>query len=210
MTPSDIIAYFKDKPLDFQPGEKSNYSNSGYIVLGRIIEQASGMTYEAFLQANIFLPLGMTDSGYLDKVEGLAVGYANANDAVTPADFEDMSGLYASGGLYSTVGDLYLWEKALYRDILIPQDLRELMLTPYATIPFTDEYKYGYGVFIGETANHQMVGLMGRINGFSSINTYYPEDKVTVIVLSNQRDVGIHAIAVQLASIVYNLKGIWY
>lgn len=207
MSPSDIIAHFIDKPLDFPPGEGWNYSNSGYIVLGSIIEKVSGKTYEAFLQENIFSPLGMTDSGYLAELEGLAVGYARAN-TVTPAD-EDMSGLYASGGLYSTVGDLYLWEKALSTDILIPKDLRDAMFAPYSSTPFFNEYKYGYGWYIGESANHQMVGNMGRVEGFTSLTTYFLGDKVTVIVLCNQRDVGIHAVGIQLADIVFNLEGIW-
>jgi len=145
--------------------------------------------------------LGMTDSGYLADLEGLALGYADG-DTVVPS-VEDVSGLYSSGGLYSTVGDLNRWEKALSTDVLIPNSLRKVMSTPYSATSFTNEYKYGYGWFVGKTATHQMVGNMGRIEGFTSLNFYFLEDKVTVIVLCNQRDVVVHSIGVQLASIAF-------
>jgi CubicO group peptidase (beta-lactamase class C family) len=201
MTPSDIIAHFRDGPLNFPPGEGWDYSNSGYILLGSIIERVSGITYEVFLEENIFSPLGMTNSGYLADLEGLALGYAYG-DAVTPSA-EDVSGLYSSGGLYSTVGDLSRWEKALSTDVLIPDSLRKVMFTPYSATSFTNEYKYGYGWLVGTTANHQMVGNMGRVEGFTSLNNYFLEDKVTVIVLCNQRDIVVYSIGVQLAHIAF-------
>jgi CubicO group peptidase (beta-lactamase class C family) len=206
MTPSDIIATFIDKPLDFQPGDQWSYSNSGYVLLGSLIEQVSGMTYEAFIRENILVPLKMTDTGYLDNTEGLAVGYATEY-STTPANFEDSSGLYASGGMYSTVGDLYLWDQALYTDKLIPKDLRDKMFTPYAMMTDGSGWGYGYGWYIGELANRRMVGHSGRIEGFSSLNTYYPDDKVVVIVLSNQRDPPAYDIGFQLAEyFVFGLK----
>jgi CubicO group peptidase (beta-lactamase class C family) len=198
MAPSDITAHFMDKSLDFQPGEKWNYSNSGYVLLGTIIEQVSGMTYGAFIKENILDPLMMADTGYLDDIEGLAVGYATEN-TTTPANFEDMSGLYASGGMYSTVGDLYLWDQALYTDKLIPRDLRDKIFTSYAMMTDGSGWGYGYGWTVGVLANHRMVGHPGRIEGFSSLNTYYPDDKVVVIVLSNQRDPPAYDIGYQLA-----------
>jgi CubicO group peptidase (beta-lactamase class C family) len=201
MTPADLMALFIDKPLDFQPGEKWKYSNSGYIVLGVIIEQVSGMTYEAFIKENIFGPLIMANTGYLDNPEDLAVGYSNAT-GVLPANFEDMSGLYAAGGLYSTVGDLYLWDQALYTDKLIPRGFRARMLTSYATVPDGGGFGYGYGWFIGEIADRRAIYHHGRIEGFTSLNLFYPDDKVIVIVLSNQWFMDPYRIGVQLANIV--------
>jgi CubicO group peptidase (beta-lactamase class C family) len=203
MSPSDIITQFKDKPLDFQPSAGWKYSNSGYVLLGHIIEQVSGMTYGEFLQEKIFSPLKMMDSGYLGDVEGMAVGYAKV-DTVTPAKFEDPSGLFASGGLYSTTGDLYLWDKALYTDILISKELREVMLTPHADVPLADN-KYGYGWFIGDTVGHPMVGHTGRIEGFTSFNAYYPEDKTAVVVLCNQWLCDVQSIGIQLTYIAFGL-----
>ena len=198
MTPSGIVAHFMDKPLDFQPGEKWNYSNSGYTVLGTLIEQVSGISYEAFIKENILDPLKMEDTGYLDNTEGMAVGYATAN-STTPADFEDASSLYASGGMYSTVGDLYLWDQALYADKLIPKDLRDKMLTPYLPMSNFAGFSYGYGSMIGEIAGRRAVGHAGRIEGFSSLNMYFPDDKVAVVILSNQRDPPAYDIGIRLA-----------
>jgi CubicO group peptidase (beta-lactamase class C family) len=202
MTPADIIALFIDKPLDFQPGVEWKYSNSGYILLGRIIEQVSGMTYEAFLKENILGPLNMTNTGYFDNPDGLAVGYKNTT-GVLPATFEDMSSLYSAGGLSSTVGDLYIWDQALTTDKLIPKGLRTGMLTAYATTPpDTGGSGYGYGCFIGEIAGHRVIYHIGRIEGFTSLNLFYPDDKVYVIVLSNKWLTDPYHIGVTLADIV--------
>lgn len=205
MSPSDIIAHFIDKPLDFQPGEKWNYSNSGYIVLGTIIEQVSGMTYGAFLKEIIFDPLKMVNTGYLENTEPLAVGYNNATDT-SPANFEDLSGLYAAGGLYSTIGDLYLWDRALSTDKLIPRNLRVKMFTSYASMPESGGFGYGYGWMIGEIANRRVVAHPGRIEGFTGGNFYFPDDEIVVIVLSNQWNVAAYNLGVQLAKMILEAK----
>ena len=110
--PKQTIARFKDLPLDFQPGEKWSYSNSGYIVLGYIIERTSGQSYEDFLQQSIFTPLNLSNTGYDHNSSSLAVGYPDRHSTL-PAEFIDMSIPYAAGALYSTVEDLYRWEQAL-------------------------------------------------------------------------------------------------
>jgi len=202
-SPTETIARFKDKPLDFQPGKKFSYSNSGYVVLGAIIEQASGKRYEAFLQENIFVPLQMVDSGYDHNNGGLAIGYRNQ---INLADFIDMSIPYAAGGLYSTVEDLYRWDQALYTDKLLPKDLRDKMFTPFAPLPDTGGFSYGYGWGIGKEGDRPVVSHIGGIQGFSSSIARYPNDKVVVIVLGNREDVNSGDIGVQLAKIVFGEK----
>ena len=147
-TPLQIIRLFRDLPLDFAPGSKYSFSNSGYMLLGYIIEQVSGQPYAEFLQQNIFKPLHMNNSGYDGNYDlpGRATGY---KDASTPADFVDPSIGYAAAGLYSTVGDLLLWEQALSTDKLIPQALLDKMFTPYVAVP-NSILSSGYGVFIGK------------------------------------------------------------
>jgi CubicO group peptidase (beta-lactamase class C family) len=205
MTPADLMALFIDKPLDFQPGKNWKYSNSGYIVLGNIIERVSGNTYETFIKENILDPLNMANTGYLNNPEDLAVGYKNATEDL-PAPFEDMSGLYAAGGLYSTTGDLYLWDQAIYNDKLIPKGFRARMLTSYATSSLYDGSSYGYGCFIDEIAGHKAIFHTGRIEGSTSLNLFYPDDKVIVIILSNQWFMDPYRIGVQLANIVFAAK----
>ncbi|MGB5959507.1 MAG: serine hydrolase domain-containing protein [Coleofasciculaceae cyanobacterium] len=202
-SPTQTIVRFKDKPLDFQPGEKWSYSNSGYVVLGAIIEQASGKTYEAFLQENIFAPLKMVDSGYDHNKGGLAVGY---RDQTNLADFIDMSIPYAAGGLYSTVEELYRWDRALYTDKLLPKNLRDRMFTAFALVPDSGGFGYGYGWGIGKEGDHSVVSHAGGINGFTTAIVRYPNDKVVVIVLGNREDVDASKICVQLTKMVFGVK----
>ena len=203
-TPLEIIARFKDKPLDFQAGEKWSYSNSGYVVLGFIIEKVSGKTYEAFLQKNIFVPLRMADSGYDHNNTDLATGYVNQSNK--PADFLDMSIPYAAGGLYSSVEDLNRWQQALYTEQLISVELLDNMFTPFAPMPDSDGLGYGYGWVIGKEGGHPVVGHISGIEGFTTAITCYPDDKVAIIVLGNQENVGVYDISVHLAKIVFGYK----
>ncbi len=196
-SPTEPIARFKDKPLEFQSGKKFSYSNSGYILLGAIIDQASGKSYEAFLKENIFVPLQMVNSGYDHNKGDLAVGY---RDQTNLADFVDMSIPYAAGGLYSTVENLYRWDQALYTDKLIPKSLRDKMFTPFGG------FGYGYGWGIGKDGDRLVASHTGGAQGFTSSITRYPNDKVVIIVLSNREDVNSGAIGVQLAKIVFGKK----
>jgi len=206
-SPAQIIARFKDKPLDFKPGEKWSYSNSGYIVLGFIIEQVTGASYEAFLQQHIFTPLKLLDTGYDHNNAQLARGYA---DSVSEADTLDMSAPYAAGALYSTVEDLYRWDQALYTEALVAPDLHTKMFTPFAAIPESfasiheiTGFGYGYGWFIGRLFNRQVFFHPGGIEGFRASIYRFPADRVTVIVLSNQESTDTDLVSRQLAQIVF-------
>src|SRR5271156_6667115 len=116
-TPEKLVARFRDKPLDFQPGEKWNYSNSGYVLLGYLIEKISGQSYKDFVQENIFKPLGMNDSGYDSNTSIIlhrAYGYAPGPNGPVNAGYIDMSIPFSAGALYSTTHDLLLWEQGLF------------------------------------------------------------------------------------------------
>ena len=202
-TPAQTIARFRDKPLDFQPGTKWDYSNSNYIVLGSIIEQASGKTYEQFVQENIFAPLQMINSGYEHDKSLLAVGYASAHAVAEPID---MSIPFAAGGLYSTVEDLYRWDQALYTEKLLPQKLLDVMFTGFAAIPDSGGMSYGYGWVIGDQFNHHVVNHNGGIEGFVSSINRFPADKIVIILLSNQQDINPNEMSSQLARIVFGGK----
>ncbi|MEA5598815.1 serine hydrolase domain-containing protein [Rivularia sp. UHCC 0363] len=203
-SPTQTIARFKDKPLDFQPGEKFSYSNSGYILLGAIIERASGATYEAFLKDNIFVPLQMVDSGYDHNNGDLAIGYRDQTSV--PADFVDMSIPYAAGGLYSTVEDLYRWDQALYTDKLIPKNSRDMMFTAFALMPDNGGLGYGYGWGIGEEDHHLLISHEGGINGFHSVIARYPNDKTVIIILGNRQDMNLFEMRTQIAKIIFGEK----
>jgi CubicO group peptidase (beta-lactamase class C family) len=224
-SPLQTIARFKDRPLDFQPGEKWSYSNSGYILLGYMIEQVSGQSYETFLQQNIFEPVQMKNTGYDHNDGSLATGYTGFYDHWEKADYIDMTIPYAAGGLYSTVEDLYRWDQVLYTEQLTSQELLHLMFTPQSRIPDTG-LSYGYGWVVGAMNNHQVVGHDGGIKDFSTeLRSYttnsgngpqgnnlegfaseirrYTDDKVTIIILSNRDTTNVATVSDQIAQAIW-------
>jgi len=172
---------FKKLPLDFTPGEKFSYSNSGYILLGAIIEKVTGRPYQDFIRENIFQPLGMDDTGY-DHAEAViknrASGYEFPQDKMLNAPYVDMSIPHAAGALYSTVDDLYKWDRALYTEKLISKADMARMFTPFKA-------NYAYGWAIGSFAGHKNIRHGGGINGFTTDISRFPDDDACVIVLNN-------------------------
>src|SRR5262245_11585088 len=175
------IGEVRDKPLDFFPGEKMSYSNSGYIVLGYVIEKISGGSYEKFVQDNIFAPLGMKDSGYDSNtaiIPHRASGYVPSPNGPVNAGYIHMSIPHAAGALYSTTEDLLRWEQALFGGkIVSAESLRKM------TTPFKNNYALGVTV---QTANGKTaIQHGGGIDGFNTFLSYCPDDKLTVTVLGN-------------------------
>jgi len=201
-TPQELISRFREKPLRFTPGEKFEYSNSGYVVLGFIIERVSGQSYEEFLRHNIFDVLGMNDSGYDSNRTILphrAAGYQKEGGKLLNAKYIDPSVAYAAGALYSTVNDLMIWDQALYTDKLVTQKTRQEIFTPYKEI-------VGYGWAIGTLFNRKMQHHNGGIDGFVSSFARFPDDKVLIVVLSNRDGVPIDNISRDLAAILFGEK----
>ena len=181
--PLQIISLVKDSPLDFQPGEKFSYNQTGYILLGIIIERVSGQSYENFLQQSIFTPVGMQDSGFDHNAQGVAVGYAQMSSS-SPASFVDLTFISSTGALYSTVEDLYRWSQALSTEKLVPQAYLDKMFTPYV-VNQDDGSEYGYGTMISTSHDRPINGHYGGISGFRSVFARYPDDQITFIILSN-------------------------
>lgn len=183
-TPAETVAGVADMPLRREPGGSFRYTNTGYVLLGMVIETVSGMPYATFLQDEIFGPLGMQDSGYEDgDTPGLATGYSTGFDVADPLD---MSVPYAAGGLYSTVLDLNVWQEALYTEQLAPAtDIARYFTPLVATTELTD-FGYAYGQFVGEDDGSTLIVHDGRINGFASFLARYPDDHITVVLLTNR------------------------
>jgi len=187
--PEEVIALFKDIPLDFEPGSRWTYSNSGYFLLGVVIEKVSGESYETFIQKNILQPLGMSESGY-DRASTLVKNHAAGYSINRPyyeiinAPCWDVSLKYAAGGLYSTVGDLYKWDQALYTDQLVSQKNLDTIFTSTISIPGSGGL-YGYGWIISQQSGHRVLEHSGDVSGFVADLARYPDDQVTIIVLSN-------------------------
>jgi len=205
MIPSSLeetISRFKDKPLEFTPGEKFSYSNSGYILLGAIIEKVSGQSYEMFLRENVFQPLKMINTGYDHHstiLKDRAAGYFLTNEGLINAAYIDMSIPHGAGVLYSTVEDLFLWNRALYTEQLVKKSSLDRIFTPF-------EGNYGYGWMIVESFNRKVAGHQGGINGFATFIAIYLDDEVCIVVLSNIENAPVGQISRDLAAIIFGEK----
>lgn len=209
-TPTQLIDRFKALPLNFAPGSKFNYSNSGYVLLGYIIEEVSGQSYANFLRENIFTPLNMAHSGYDSSAiqPGHAEGYYRDN---SPADVYDISWAYAAGALYSSVEDLYTWDLALSAHRLVSQQSINDMFTVHILCAPPGSRKncdlgtdqgYGYGWFIASEPLGKFIYHVGHIDGFFTLNGFYPTKNIQVIVLTNEETANVLQIGRDLARMV--------
>jgi CubicO group peptidase (beta-lactamase class C family) len=200
-----LIALFRDQPMDFAPGEKWAYDNSGYVLLGAVIEKASGRAYADFVRDRIFAPLGMTSSSY-DTTESVVPrrvpGYQKGDGGWTHAPYLSMTQPHAAGSLMSTVDDLARWDAALYTEKLVKQASLRRAWTP-ATLADGKSTGYGYGWTMSAVQGHPSVEHGGGINGFVCHALRLPEDRVYVAVLTNRvADAPVpDRLAVQLAAI---------
>jgi len=181
MKPEAIVALTRDKPLDFKPGARFAYDNTGYVLLGIVIEKASGQPYAAYLQDHIFGPLGLKHTGY-DVSETIlpnrAAGYDKRAGAVINTPYLAMSLPYAAGSLYSTVDDLLAWDLALRSGKVIRPASVSAMFTDYG-------FKYGYGQFVETRNGKRYWQHAGGINGFTTMLARYPDQGLTLVVLTN-------------------------
>ena len=183
----DFVKTLASGDFEFEPGSKYSYNNSGYVLLGAIIEKITGKSYETVLTERILKPLGMTNTGYdhhTTLLQKRASGYEKTPTGFENAPYLDMSLPYAAGSIYSTVGDLYKWEQALHEGSILGAESRKLMFTPGLS-------NYGYGLVIserpvGKTEQKQKFILHGGgINGFNSLMTRAVDARQTVIILDN-------------------------
>ncbi len=208
-TPDEFVEVFKDSTLQFTPGEKFAYSNSGYFLLGVILEKVSGKTYEQMLQENIFTPLKMNNTGFDHHSEILknrATGYSKFGTSYTNSNYLDMSIPYAAGSMYSTVEDLYLWDQALYTDQLISKKSKDLVFTPDISTGKAS-YGYGWGINyrpIGKTKDSiKVIGHGGGINGFNTIISRIPSDKHLIVLLNNTGGTDLGQMSNSISGILY-------
>lgn len=184
---ADFVKQLTSGDLEFEPGSKFSYNNSGYVLLGAIIEKVTGKSYETVLTERILKPLGMTNSGY-DNTSPLlakrASGYEKRPSGYVNAPYLDMTLPYAAGSLYSTVEDLYKWDQALHEGKILSAESRKLMFTPGLS-------NYGYGIRITDETigkselKTKIIGHGGGINGFNSLLTRAVDKGQTVVILDN-------------------------
>ncbi len=208
-TPDAFVKKWSSGDLEFEPGSNWAYNNSGYFVLGAIIEKVTGKTYAQALQERIFDPLGMKASGYdlsAPLISKRASGYFLSGGNYANAPYLDMTIPYAAGSLYSTVEDLYLWDRALYTDKLLKDDLKKLMFTPGLR-------DYGFGWSIRKTklddqkTEVNVIRHNGGIHGFNTVLVRVPEQKELVVLLDNtSRGDMLDPLAAGILSILHGVE----
>jgi CubicO group peptidase (beta-lactamase class C family) len=212
MTVMQLIDSFKNKPADFKPGEKFDYNNNGYILLGYVIEKVSGQSYEVFLKENIFAPLGMMDTGYDSHdpiIKNRAAGYVRDSERIGGnlynAAYTDISQQLSAGGLYSTTGDLLRLDQALYDGKILSRKSLDAMFT-IAIGTYGPAPNYGYGWFVNKQFNHRALSHPGGVPGFTSILTRFPQDKVLIVLLGNLENSQVIRASNDLAAIIFGEK----
>ena len=187
LTTNEILDLFKDKPLEFEPGERYSYSNSGYAVLGAIIESVSGMTYEDFVETKIFQKLGMNYSFYdhpEEIVKNKILGYDKDSLGYRSADYMTMCAPFSAGALRSNVRDLAIWNKAIHEGQLISVENLERAFMPFK-LNSGELSNYGYGWSSNSFLGHQLYHHDGGIFGFSTSGFYFPIEDIYIAILSN-------------------------
>jgi len=186
LTPIELIDFFKNEPMDFVPGEQFKYNNSGYIILGYIIELLSGQSYASFVEENIFKKVGMTSSFYASRrkiIKNRTSGYHNRNGYIN-ARHISFTLPYASGSLMSNADDMLKWQEALKNNKLISKNMIDKAFTNY-TLNNGDHINYGYGWHMREIDGTPSREHGGSIFGFKSMGVYVPSEDLYVIGLNN-------------------------
>lgn len=199
----ELIAYFKDQPMQFDPGTQWVYNNSGYVLLGAIIEKVSGHTYEQFIQQRIFAPLRMHHSFYDNATRilpGRVAGYERGPEGFMNARHISMTQPYSAGALASTIDDMVLWDLSLYTGQLLSEESLQRAFTPYQLADGTST-DYGYGWRISHYEGHRLMEHEGHINGFKSHVIRMPEDRIFAAVLSNNGGVDPEDLTFRIAAL---------
>lgn len=198
-TADDVIRLVRDRPLEGAQGAAFSYDNTGYVLLGRIVETVSGESLGKYLSAQVFGPLGMRHSGFVsDKVlPHRATGYVFDGSAWNDTPWISNVVESGAGGLYSTADDLLLWDQALY-------DPRRLKLTDLSVMFADYGHGFGFGYVVGREGGHRVWWHNGHVGGFGAMLARYPDDRLTIIVLSNDDDAHVEALSRDLAALLLN------
>ena len=185
--PKQFIDSLAKLPLDFTPGTKFNYSNSNYLLLGYIIEQVTGKSYKDYLQENIFKPTGLTNTYYdtpTEIISNRVNGYTRDSSAYHNADYISMTQVFSAGALLSNVDDLFKWHQALTSYKLIKKETLDKAFTPHK-LADGQVSDYGYGWFIKDWKGSKSIGHGGAIDGFRSMETFFPDQNIFIATLFN-------------------------
>ena len=202
MKPEEVINLFKNQPMEFAPGTKWNYNNSGFFLLGYIIEKITGKTYAEYIQENFFTPLGMTSSCYgsdIRIIKNRASGYQQGNDGPENSDYCSMTQPYSAGSIMSTVGDLFKWHQAVHSYKLVKKETIDKAFTEYK-LKNGEGTGYGYGWFLSQLQGSPTIEHGGGIFGYLTSSIYLPEEDVFVALFSNNTGKGPEFTSLKMAA----------
>lgn len=191
ITPDSLVNLIKKGPYDFNPGDDFWYNNSGYFLLGYIIDKISGKSYAAYLKDNFFDPLQMNNTGIYHTAIQLtkeAKGYTKDGEEYQPALNWDMSWAGAAGAIYSTLDDLLKWNQALYGGKVIKDSSLKAATTTVLLNKGTPPMQYGYGLITSKYRGIDEISHSGGLHGFLSQLAYYPKQKMSVVIFTNTSD----------------------
>jgi len=203
-TPEQLISSFKDLPIQFAPGSRFSYSNSGYVLLGRIIEKVSGESYEGYIQKHLLNPLSISHTYFKtggNIIPGLVNGYGKEGQVYKDAGEFSLSLAYSAGALLSNAEDLMKWEQGLYTYKLVKKATLEKATRSYL---LTDGSAagYGYGWYVNNTGGIRSIEHGGKISGFLTNEIYYPGEDILIVALFNSDDAPRDELSIALSSIV--------
>jgi len=207
MVPDTIVGFVRDDTLDFQPGARYRYNNTGYVLLGMIVERASGKPYAKYLEDEFYKPLGLSQTYYCSEkpiIKHRAQGYDLSERQLVNTEYLSMTQPFSAGALCSTVGDLVAWQRALVGGRVVKPTSYVAMTTPESLTdgkPLT----YGYGIGVGMLEQHRKVSHGGGINGFITDLAYYPQDTLHVVVLANTSPSNPGRLADQIARVALGM-----
>jgi len=207
LSKDSLIATVKDDSLQFEPGSHFYYNNTGYFLLGMIIERVTGKPYGDYLRDALFTPNGLTSTVYCSVtplIKHRAQGYEGRPTGLVNAPYISMDLPYAAGSLCSSVGDLAAWTRLLHSGKLVKQASFTAMTTP-AKLTSGRPMQYGFGLFMDTVGTHRRIQHGGGINGFISELAYYPDDSLTVVVLSNTAPAPSDEVAENLARVAFGM-----
>jgi CubicO group peptidase (beta-lactamase class C family) len=202
-----LLAIVRNDSLQFDPGSHFYYNNTGYYMLGMIIERVTGKSYGEYLREKLFVPHGLSSTVYCSSapiIKRRAHGYSPGPSGLVNADFLSMGLPFAAGSLCSTVGDLVAWTRLLHGGKLVNASSFAAMTTP-VKLTSGRRMTYGFGLSVDTLGSHRVVEHGGGINGFISHLAHYPDDSLTIAVLANTAPAPSEQIAEDIARVAFGM-----
>ena len=207
LSPDSLLAIVRTDSLQFEPGSHFYYNNTGYYLLGMIIEKVTGRKYGEYLNETFFTPHGLSSTMYCSVspiIKRRAQGYERSPNGLVNASYISMELPYAAGSLCSTVGDLVAWTRLLHSGKIVSAPSFQAMTTP-VKLPVPRPMSYGFGLVSDTLGSHRRIQHGGGINGFISSLAHYPNDSLTIVVLANTAPAPSDQLADDIARIVFGM-----